>query len=100
MVEAACRLLIDGDRIGEARVAVGGVAPVPLRVVAVEERLRGAAVDAESLSAAAAHAATGSRPAPHAVYKAALLEAAVGEVLERAVAGSGGSESAMHERGL
>ncbi|MEX2655237.1 MAG: FAD binding domain-containing protein [Acidimicrobiia bacterium] len=100
LVEAACRLLVEGDRITDARVAVGGVGPVPRRLPAVEESLQGAVLDGQSLSAAATRAATGARPAPQASYKVALLEAAVGEVLERAIAGADSSELAMHERPL
>lgn len=100
MVEAACRMVLDDDRIVDAAVAVGGVAPTPLRLAAVEDSLIGATADGSTFQVAASLAGDGAKPAPQAAYKRRLLEGAVLEVLERAVAGDAASEMAFHERPL
>ncbi|HVR31755.1 MAG TPA: FAD binding domain-containing protein [Acidimicrobiia bacterium] len=100
LVEAACRLSFSGDSIAEARVGIGGVGPTPVRLTAVEEALRGAAVDRDALAAAAGLAGAGTRPAPQAAYKVRMMTGAVMEVLERAVSGLGAIEPAVHERPL
>lgn len=46
LVNAAVRLTVgEGDRVAEARIALGAVAPVPFRSKAAEERLVGMALD-------------------------------------------------------
>lgn len=100
LVEAACRLVVDDGRILDAAVAVGGVAPTPLRLTAVEEVLEGATFDDATFQAAVSIVGNGAKPAPQAAYKGRLLEGAVLEVLERAAAGDAASEMAFHERPL
>lgn len=100
IVEAACRLVVDDGRIVDAAVAVGGVAPIPLRLGAVDEALVGATPGDAAFQAAASLAGNGVKPAPQAAYKSKLLESAVLEVLEHAVAGHMASEMAFHERPL
>jgi xanthine dehydrogenase YagS FAD-binding subunit len=100
LVEAACRLVIQDGRIALARVAAGGVAPAPLRLAAVEDRLQDATADPDTLAAAASLASHGSRPAPQAAYKLELLAGVVRQVLEDAVAESSESEAAFGERPL
>ncbi len=99
LVEAACRLVIEDQRIAMARVAVGGVAPVPLRLPLVEDALVGTVPDPESLAFASRLASRGTKPAPQAGFKVRLLEGTVLEALERAVSGETASEAALHERG-
>lgn len=99
LVEATCRLVIEDEHIVMARVAVGGVAPVPLRLPLVEDALVGALADAESLESAALLASRGTKPAPQAGFKVRLLEGTVLEALEQAVSGEVVSEAALHERG-
>jgi xanthine dehydrogenase YagS FAD-binding subunit len=84
LVEAVVRLMHHDGRITFARVAVGGVAPVPLRRMCAEEALFGNAADRESLQAAAGQAANGARPLPMTHYKTALLIATVLDALEDA----------------
>lgn len=91
--------MIEGQRIVMARVAVGGVAPVPLRLPLVEEALVGAVPDPESLESAARLASQGTKPAPQAGFKVRILEGTVLEALEQAVSGDASSQAAMHERG-
>ena len=53
--------------------AVGGVAPVPLRLEGVEEALTGRPASAEVLERAATLAASGASPLPMTRYKLELL---------------------------
>jgi xanthine dehydrogenase YagS FAD-binding subunit len=86
LVESLVRLAVDGRTITHAAVAVGAVAPIPLRLPKVEAALVGKPADAASLQAAAALASAGAKPLPMTGYKVALLEATVLETLERALA--------------
>jgi CO/xanthine dehydrogenase FAD-binding subunit len=45
---------VAGDRVVEVRIALGSVAPIPLRCVHTESKLRDKAIDADSLAAARA----------------------------------------------
>ena len=49
----AVKLVRDGEQIAECRIALGSVAPVPLRVPRAEESLCGATLDREAVEAAA-----------------------------------------------
>lgn len=100
LVEAACRLVVEDDRVTLARIAVGGVAPRPIRLPAVESVLLGVAPSAAVLEQAVAAATTGATPLPQTGSKVALLEGTVLEVLERALSGDTSVESAVGERGL
>jgi xanthine dehydrogenase YagS FAD-binding subunit len=84
LVECAARLRIEGGRVTMARVSVGGVAPVPLRLEKVETALSGGAATSEAYAAAAEHAREGTSPLPMTGYKVDLLVATVLETLERA----------------
>jgi xanthine dehydrogenase YagS FAD-binding subunit len=86
LVEALVRIVVDKDTITHAAVAVGAVAPIPLRLPKVEAALVGKSPDAETLQAAAASARAGAKPLPMTEYKVELLEATVLETLERALA--------------
>jgi aerobic carbon-monoxide dehydrogenase medium subunit len=62
-VGVAVLLEIDPEnRIGKARIALGAVAPTPIRVVAAEERLQGRVLDEEALRESAELAGNGCRP--------------------------------------
>lgn len=91
MVGAAAILNIDGGRISQARVAIGGLTPTPRRANSVEAALTGQEATAETLANAAAtvqndlgddilsdiHASADYRRAMATVYvKRALLKAA------------------------
>jgi xanthine dehydrogenase YagS FAD-binding subunit len=86
LVEAFVRIAVDKDRITHAAVAVGAVAPIPMRLPLVEAALVGKAPDDRVLRAAAATAREGAQPLPMTDYKVELLEATVLETLERALA--------------
>jgi xanthine dehydrogenase YagS FAD-binding subunit len=85
LVEAVVRLVVTGDTIEFARVAVGGVAPVPLRLEPVEEALTDRPASPEVLEQAASLAATDATPLPMTGYKVDLLTATVSETLLRAL---------------
>jgi xanthine dehydrogenase YagS FAD-binding subunit len=85
LVEVVARLRSGADgRIDFARVAVGGVATIPLRLTALEQGLLGAPAEPGAFEAAAARAADGCKPLPMTAYKVPLLRASVQEALERA----------------
>ncbi len=85
LVEVLARVGVQGDAIAWAKVAVGGVAGVPLRLAAVEAALVGAPAQPEALTKAAKLARDGAEPLPMTGYKVDLLEASVLEALELAL---------------
>jgi len=86
LVSAAVALEIDGDRIGAARVAVGGVATKPWRLRGVEDALAGARADTAAYRTAATRAVDGAVPRRHNAFKVDLLVRALVRALE--IAGS------------
>jgi xanthine dehydrogenase YagS FAD-binding subunit len=82
LVEVVVRASIAQGRLSFARVAAGGVAPVPLRLNAVEDALASVALDdAGRIGAAAALAVKDARPLPMTSYKLALLEQQIIDVV-------------------
>jgi carbon-monoxide dehydrogenase medium subunit len=59
VVGVAVNLLIDGGKCQSAGIGITGVSPKPYRAAKVESALKGNALDAKTLSAAAGHAADG-----------------------------------------
>jgi xanthine dehydrogenase YagS FAD-binding subunit len=84
LVEAIACVVLDGDRVAFAAIAVGAVAPVPLRLPAVEALITGATITPDLLHDAGTRAVDNATGLPQTAYKRALLAAAVTEVLERA----------------
>jgi len=85
LAEAVVRLTTSAGNIAFARVAVGGVAPVPLRRERVEQAMVGRPANQDTLRSAAVHAADGAAPLPMTRYKPGLLRATVLEALEYAL---------------
>lgn len=85
IAEAVVRLVVAEGAIRFARVAVGGVANIPLRLGAVEQRLLAQAPTAALLADAAGLAGEGAKPPPGAAYKLELLRATVLTALEQAL---------------
>lgn len=84
LVEAVCRVVRDGDgRVTECGLAIGGVAPTPLRLKAAEGLIIGSVLDDAAITAAATAATEGARPLPETGYKVELVDGVVREVLER-----------------
>lgn len=84
LVEAMVRLVADA-RITFARVAIGGVAPVPLRLPVVEEVLVGMPATDRTFHQAAEIATTEANPLPMTGYKVDLTRATVFDTLQRAL---------------
>jgi xanthine dehydrogenase YagS FAD-binding subunit len=84
LVEAIVRLKIEAGHISFARVAVGGVAGIPLRLPQVEAILLDQPAGVEIFMAAAQAASEGARPLPMTGYKLKLLQGTVYEALQRA----------------
>jgi xanthine dehydrogenase YagS FAD-binding subunit len=77
LCSAAVALDIQDGRVVDARVAVGGVATRPWRLVAVEAALRGAPATEASFEDAASVAADGARPLSDNGFKVSLLKRTV-----------------------
>jgi xanthine dehydrogenase YagS FAD-binding subunit len=84
VVSAAAAVDMDGDRIRDARVALGGVATKPWRVPQVEAALRGARMDATALRSAAALAAQGAKGRGHNDFKIELMQRAIVRAVDTA----------------
>jgi len=82
LADALVRLVIEAGTITLARVVVGGVATVPLRLPHVEEALVGQAAETRTYRAAASLATRDATPLPNTGYKLPLLEGAVLGALE------------------
>jgi xanthine dehydrogenase YagS FAD-binding subunit len=83
LMTIASALRLEGERIVEARVAVGAVAPTPLRLEAAEAALRGQPIGEEIAQRAGELAVAGARPLRHNQYKVPLLR----NLVRRAVRG-------------
>jgi xanthine dehydrogenase YagS FAD-binding subunit len=86
LVSCAVALEIQDGAVREARVAAGGVAPMPWRLLGVERALQGQPATAQTFGAAAAHAAEGAHPASQNGFKVTLLQRVVQRTLSVAAA--------------
>ena len=84
LVAAAVALEMDGARIRQARVALGGVGTKPWRVRQVESALAGASLEPAALRRAAALAAEGARGYGHNDFKIELMQRAIVRAVETA----------------
>jgi xanthine dehydrogenase YagS FAD-binding subunit len=82
VVSAAAALEMDGERIREARIALGGVGTKPWRVPQVEAALAGASLDPAVLRPAAALAAQGAQGSGHNDFKIELMQRAIVRAVE------------------
>jgi xanthine dehydrogenase YagS FAD-binding subunit len=67
--------------VGEARIVLGGVAPIPYRALKAEAAITGRPLDDESARAAGAAAVDGARPLAKNGYKVPLTQAVVARAL-------------------
>jgi xanthine dehydrogenase YagS FAD-binding subunit len=86
LIEVCARAVISGGAFRLIRLTAGGVAPVPLRLIASEAALEGKAVSAAVIAEAATRAADGASPLPMTGYKLDLLRGVVHDLLERLTA--------------
>src|SRR5947209_1446779 len=84
VVSAAVALDMNGSRIRQARVALGGVGTKPWRVPRVEAALAGASLDPATLRMAATLAAEGARGHGHNDFKIELMQRAIVRAVETA----------------
>jgi xanthine dehydrogenase YagS FAD-binding subunit len=84
VVSAAVALEMDGARIRQARIALGGVGTKPWRVQQVEAALAGASLDRAVLHSAAALAAQGTQGRGHNDFKIELMQRAMVRAVETA----------------
>ncbi|MBI5364017.1 MAG: xanthine dehydrogenase family protein subunit M [Planctomycetes bacterium] len=82
LASVALCLWRDGARIRKARVALGGVAPVPWRSFPTEKALEGAAFEPSTFEKAAAAAVTGAEPLGQNDYKIPLTKGLVVRALQ------------------
>jgi xanthine dehydrogenase YagS FAD-binding subunit len=83
LAEAVVRVVLADGRVSFARIAAGGIAPVPLRLWQAEAALLGVKADAARIARAAALAREGASPLPMTGYKLDLLEGLLIDLLER-----------------
>jgi xanthine dehydrogenase YagS FAD-binding subunit len=81
LVLASVHLELDGDKVRQARVILGGVAPIPWRSEAAERAITGKAITLESAAEAGAAAAQGAKPLSMNGYKVALTKTVVKRAL-------------------
>jgi len=82
LVSAAVALDMDGPRIRQARIALGGVGAKPWRVPRVEAALAGAGLDLATLRSAAALAADGAQGRGGNHFKIELMQRAIVRAIE------------------
>ncbi|WP_157218363.1 FAD binding domain-containing protein [Flavisphingomonas formosensis] len=82
LISVAAALKIDGDRISDVRLALGGVAHKPWRAHKAEAALRGAPATAEHFRDAARAELAGAVPLSHNGFKIELAERTIVAVLQ------------------
>jgi carbon-monoxide dehydrogenase medium subunit len=90
IVAVAAAVRVDGGTIAEARVGLTNMASVPVRATAVEQALVGQPASAESIRAAAAHAAEGTSPPTDGNADTAYRQHLAQVLTSRAVAAAAG----------
>ncbi len=93
LVSAAAAMELDGGRIVEARLALGGVAHKPWRVAEAEDILRGQSPAADAFRQAAEIVLRGARGFGHNTFKIGLAR----RVIVRTLARAAGIEGARHD---
>lgn len=91
IVAVAATVRVEGSSIAEARVGLANMAATPVRATAVEQALVGQPATAETIKAAAAHAAEGTSPATDGDGDAAYRQHLVQVLTSRAVAAAVGA---------
>jgi CO/xanthine dehydrogenase FAD-binding subunit len=86
IVTVAVRIVRDGDRVDQARIALGGVSPHPIRALAAEAALAGGPLEAAGIARAAASAVDACDPATDAISTAWYRRRMVEVFVRRALA--------------
>ena len=77
LASSAVILVMDGDTVRDARIAMGGVGTRPWRALEAERALKGATLTPQNMEKAAAIAMQGAKPYRHNAYKIALGQQAI-----------------------
>ena len=83
LVSVAVQLVLSGETVQQARVALGGVAPVPWRATESEAVLAGNPLTDEVIQQAAQKATAGSRALEHNAFKLDLAQGLVRQALQQ-----------------
>jgi xanthine dehydrogenase YagS FAD-binding subunit len=86
LVEVCARAVVIDGKFQFVRLVAGGIAPVPLRLMACETALQGNTANSATIIEAAKRATSGAKPLPMTNYKLELLEGLVHDVLEQPAA--------------
>ncbi len=86
MSACAVSLHIDGGKVVDARIVLGGVAPIPWRVPKAEALLKGKAITPDLLHQVADEALHGAVPLAHNGYKVPLTKTLVRRAIQQAAA--------------
>jgi xanthine dehydrogenase YagS FAD-binding subunit len=86
LVSVACAIVLEGDRIREARLALGGIATVPWRAHEAEAQLVGASASDETFARAARTALAGAQPRRDNAFKLELAQRTIVRALREAAA--------------
>jgi len=86
LASVALALRIEGGRIAEAHLVLGGVAPIPWRCEAAEKLLVGRAIDAATCAAAGEKALEGAQPMEYNGYKVPLAKGLITKALQKLAA--------------
>lgn len=85
LVLGSVHLKMDGDKVGQARIVLSQVAPIPWRSKPAEEAIAGKPVTVETAEAAAEAAVKGAKPLSMNGYKVALTRTVIKRALLAAV---------------
>jgi xanthine dehydrogenase YagS FAD-binding subunit len=86
LVELVARAVVSAGHFTFVRLAAGGIAPVPVRLSAVEATMQSAAASAATIARAVEQSTIGAKPLPMTSYKLALLEGLMEDLLETLIA--------------
>lgn len=89
LVSVAAALKVENGAISDARLVLGGVAPIPWRIPAAEQALIGSAPGAAAFDGAADAALADAQPLEHNGYKMPLAKSLVRRALNSLVDGDG-----------
>jgi xanthine dehydrogenase YagS FAD-binding subunit len=81
LASVALALRMQGGTIAEARLVLGGVAPIPWRCGEAEAALAGRKVDRETCALAGERALRGAEPLEHNAYKVPLAQGLIAKAL-------------------
>ncbi|WP_375415081.1 FAD binding domain-containing protein [uncultured Bradyrhizobium sp.] len=81
LVEVCARAVVFGGAFQIIRIAAGGIAPVPLRLIASEAALQGVPANSADIANAARQATAAAKPLPMTAYKLDLLRGVVYDLL-------------------